>query len=142
MKVNNIIKTGLLLAVAYFMVAIASLLNFSAFAGQGGEGATSCDVISSSKVVIGNQSSKEIVATHAQNAYVIVTQPINATNTVSLGFDTDATTASGFVIGSSTATYHPTVLEMGLNTDFPYTGAVNAITNLGSTTIGVTICRY
>lgn len=142
MQLSQVIKPIIIIGLVYAIIGVLALVDKTGFAGEGGAGATSCDIISSTQVVIGDDSSTEIVANHAQNAYVLITQPINATNTVSIGFDSAATTASGFVIGSSTATYHPSVLEVGLNTDFPFTGAVNAITNLASTTIGVTICRY
>lgn len=133
----------LLLGVVLVIVGIYNLTTGNLFGGEGGQGAASCDIISNANVAIGDDSSVEIVAGHAQNAYVVVTQPINATNTVSLAFGEDAVAgATGYKLGSSTAEYHPNTLVFGLNSDFPYTGSIEAITNIGSSTIGVTICRY
>lgn len=112
-------------------------------AGEGGAGATDCDIISSTNVVIGHQKATEIVASAANNAYVVISQPITATNTVAISLGSaPSITGSAIKLAPGTASTSPDKLVVGLNSDFSYTGAVNAITNLGSTTIGVTVCRY
>lgn len=107
-----------------------------------GPSATECDLVATTSVAIGHQSSTQIVAANALNAYVRIEQPSTATNTVFIAYGATATTQNSTRLSSSTNSMIPDRIEMGLDTDFPYTGAVSAITNQGSTTVGVTVCRY
>jgi hypothetical protein len=139
-------KKGILLIIVglvFIAIGIFNLVTKDSLAGEGGQGATSCTVVASTTVIIGNQSSTRIVQPYAQNAYVIVQQPMFATNTVALSFNSSSTILQGYDLASApTATTSPDKLVFGLNSDFPFTGFVEAITSAGSTTIGVTVCRY
>lgn len=146
MNIKDIFVSGIILVILFFSGAGA--VNFwNASKGEDtlkGEGpaATECDLVATTTVVVGNQSSTQIVAAHSLNAYVRIEQPSTATNTVFLAYGATASAANATRLSTSTNTMIPDNIEMGLDTDFPYTGAVSAITNLGSTTVGVTVCRY
>lgn len=129
----------LALSIALFIFTHAEQL----LAGDGGTDAQACTMVATTTVVIGNQSSTQIVAAAANNAYVIISQPPNASNTVAIGFGvTPSLTTSSYLLASSSMSIIPDRLVLGLNTDFPYVGAINAITNISSTSVGVTVCRY
>lgn len=85
-----------------------------------------------------------VVGTTTNRAYTRISQLDNATNTVSVSFSQGAaatlTTGQVLSIGAATGTQY--TLEAGLNTDFPYTDAITAITDKGSTTVIVTNCTY
>jgi hypothetical protein len=131
-----------LVGIAIFCLGLWSLSTektdaFSSVAGSG------CNVVSTTTINIGNQTATTIVASAANNAYVLIQQPVNATNTVALGLGANASlTGSGIKLAPGGASTSPDSQAFGLNAPMPYTGSVSAITNLGSTTLGVTICRY
>ena len=137
---------GLVLIALGAMLVLFGLFNFNkdeALSGQGGVGATSCTVVSSTTVGIGHQKSVEIVASASNNAYVIISQPVFATNTVAIGLGGTANlVTSGIKLAPGTASTSPDQIVLGLNSDFPFTGSIEAITNAGSSTIGITVCRY
>lgn len=105
---------------------------------------SACRVASTTRVKVGNQSSVMVVGTTTNRAYTRISQLDNATNTVSVSFSQGAaatlTTGQVLSIGAATGTQY--TLEAGLNTDFPYTDAITAITDKGSTTVIVTNCTY
>lgn len=96
---------------------------------------------------IGPGLSTRILATSTNRAWASIRQPLNATNTPSVAFNQDikATLAGGISLmstsGMNTAstTDH---IEFGLQTAFPYTGSVTAISNLATTSLQVTECQY
>lgn len=100
---------------------------------------------STSKVTIGHQLSTQVLATSSRRAWARVQVDQNATNTVALALnDVTATLNNGILINQALTNGASTtpVLDFGLNTEFPYTGAVKALTNLGSTTLLITQCTY
>ncbi len=105
----------------------------------------SCVASSTSIVTVGNQLDSLILATSSARAWARIQMPNNASSTIYLGFKNDAaaTAISGLPIaeisGASTSTPY---IDFGLNTDFPYTGAVHGLTAFGSTTVFVTQCLY
>lgn len=92
---------------------------------------------------VGHQVSSTVLAAHSNRAYARIERVVNtlgtATNTPSIAFNdgTAATLTSGLTLSTSTP-----YIEFGLDTDFPYVGAVTGITETGSTTVRVTECRY
>lgn len=113
------------------------------FGGQGGAGANSCTIFSQAEVIVNPYTSTEIVASHAQNAWVHIEQGPSVADNVYLGFGATAVVGAGTVLASTTATINiPTSIDLGLNTDFPFTGAVNGITSSATTTVNVVVCRY
>lgn len=127
-----------------FVILAAWLQGYSggSFAGEGGMGAASCTMSATTTVVVGNGGSTVVIPAYAQNAYVRIQQPPNASNTVHLGFGVAATMNSSAQLATSTYPNKPDAMTLGLNTDFPFTGYVSAITDLGSTSLDVIICRY
>lgn len=100
------------------------------------------DYCSNSRAVLGHQVATTIVAASSTRSYMRIEQPINATNTVSYALGTAATIASGAQLTTATTTSPVAFVEMGIATDNPYTGAVSAITNVGSSTVLVTECGF
>lgn len=102
-----------------------------------------CTTSSITAVAVGNQLSTQVLATSSNRAYARIQEVRNAaggaTTTPSLSFNEDvpATAGNGLQLSTSTPT-----IDFGLNTDFPYIGAVQAITDTSSTTLRVTECTY
>lgn len=111
-------------------------------AGQGGLNANSCTMLSVASVAIGNQSATEILASKPNRAWARIQNIRNATNTPALSFENTATLTTGIRLGSELTTTTPAYFELGLNTDFPYTGSTSAITDNGSTTVNIVDCLY
>jgi uridine phosphorylase len=98
---------------------------------------------------IGHQASSQVLATTsvsqegASRAYARIQLPVlasgSATNTASLSFKQGSAAAANVGIVLSTTTPY---IEFGLNTAFPYNGAVTALSSTGSTTLLVTECVY
>ena len=103
----------------------------------------SCAVSTVTQATIGNDLSSVVLSAYSNRAWakieLVETTAGVATNTPSISFDegADATLTGGLKLSTSTPS-----ITFGLNTYFPYTGAVTGITDVGSTTIRVTECRY
>ena len=105
-------------------------------------GAT-CDTSVTSRIVFGDDLSTTIMVASTSRAYARLQQSRDsvgvATSSVFLSFDEGvaATVNSGLELSTTTP-----FIEFGIDTDFPYTGAVTAIGNSGSTTVLATICNF
>lgn len=127
-----------------FLLSIVAILGggyaVQDLGGAGGLGANSCTA-SSSAVTLGHQRVIQILPARANRAWVRLLQPVNATNTVYVSYGGTASVSSDYLT-TATAT-SPVVSDLsGLNTDFPFVGAVTALTSTGSSTIRVTECIY
>lgn len=132
-------ETLLLLAFAILVIgAVFLTTGGEEFSGQGGVTATACSISSQTRVSIGDDVSTQVVASDARNAYTLLQLALDESNAVYLGFGQDAVTTGGLILDAST----DRSLAVGLNSDFPFTGAINAITNTSSTTLYVTVCEY
>jgi len=110
----------------------------------GGKSASDCTA-SSTTYTIGNEESTEVLPAYGLRAWATVQQPFNATNTASVAFGEDAVSGQGYGLNldnNSTGASTTDSVRFGLNTDLPYTGAVEVITSTGSTTANVIECRY
>lgn len=109
----------------------------------GSVNAQKCSVSSTQVALVGHQLSSTILSANETRAYAKIQQPVNATNTVSLSFDEGAAAVlnRGIQLYGVYSTTSPSI-EFGRATDFPYTGAITGITNLGSTTVLITECSY
>lgn len=123
---------------AFFISSTTPVADSSGF----GHLSRKCTVNATSSVVVGDDGSKTILAANSNRAWAKVQNRLNATNTVSINFDAPATTNSGLQLVGNNASATPAYLEFGLNADFPFTGAVTARTNAGSSTIRVVQCIY
>lgn len=110
--------------------------------GAGGVGARACTV-TESVAAVGDDISSTVLSAYSNRAWASIQLPLLAsaavaTNTASLSFGGTAALNTGYTLATSTL---GTPL-FGLNTDFPFVGAVTAITSTGSTTLHVIECRY
>ena len=131
-------------AVLTLFLALGFLLTGFSNHAEADETTPKCTTSTVSAVPVGNQFALQVLATSTgQRAYAMLQQVTTAggvaTSSVSLGFNEDVALTSGNGIQLSTST--PTI-TFGLNTDFPYDGAVRAITDTGSTTLRVTECLF
>ena len=106
---------------------------------NGGDNATACTLKSAASVSVGNQLSTVVLPANARRAWAIV-EPISTANIVGVILGSTATTTS--VNSMFVGTASSSVLTLGLNTDLPYAGDVQVITNNSSTTVRVTECTY
>lgn len=105
-----------------------------------------CDTYSSTSATVGADISSTILTAYSNRAYARIQVVNSASSTISLSFDegADAVVGEGitlnqYELGGATTTPY---IEFGLNTDFPYVGAITGITNMGSTTLQITECRF
>ena len=134
------------------LVGVASILGvgivwlYSNWQSQAlaGANADSCAVTTVSASVVGDDLSSTVLARNSNRAWAQIELPVTsagiATNTVALSFDEGAVAVLGSGLTLSTTT--TLTKEFGLQTPFPYTGAVTGITNTASTTVRVTECSF
>lgn len=117
--------------------------------GNRADGATSisCNNLTQSIVQVGKDVSVSVLATSSRRSWARIGIPTNASTTFLLSVANGATTTAGNgtillnnpnVTGASSS---PTI-DFGLNTAFPYTGTVQALSLYGSSTLVVTQCSY
>lgn len=105
-----------------------------------GFSAFDCSVQNSSSVAIGDDISSTLFSGHSRTAYAEISVVGSAGQDFYLSFDEGASAVVGEGVHLS-ATTTPKVV-FGLNTDFPYTGAVTGISSSATTTLSLTVCRY
>ena len=126
-------------------IAIAALFLFFAFfpSARSEVDSQRCNVSTISGAQVGNQLSRQILATTTNRAFTRIeqvrTSDGTATSTVHVAFNGDLPATSGTGLTLSTTTPY---IDFGLNTDFPYQGAVQGLTSTGSTTVRITECVY
>lgn len=136
--------------VAVLIIVLA--LAFSRSSGEpnvsggtsGGSLADACTTLTSSVATISNSASSVVLATSSNRAYAKITMMLDATgmatSTPYLAFTNGAAAVvnSGVRLATSTQS-----IEVGLNTDYPYTGAVSGILlGGGASTVLITTCSY
>jgi hypothetical protein len=125
---------------AIALATIALIVNFSGGSAElGGISDASCSVSSTETVTIGDDVSVQVLAAASNRAYARITALDGEANTISLSFDEGAAAVDNQGALLHDASYY---IEVGRNTDLPYTGAVTAITDTSSTTVAVTDCLY
>ena len=116
--------------------------------GGNGPATRLCDVSTVAIATVGFETvaalSTQLLSTSSLRAWARIQQPASATNTIAVSFNEDQAAAleGGLLIGDHSATNTPTFIDFGLNTDFPYTGAVRGLADKGTTTVHVTQCNY
>lgn len=144
MKLSILQVWGVAFISAFILIAGAHLLSGKDTLGSyAGFAAYDCSVSTSTTVVV-NPQSTTILAEHSRRAWASIQQPRNATNTIALSFNEGASAVAngGFQLSIGTSSSPINEITFGLNTDFPYTGAVTGIASAGTTTVLVTECRY
>ena len=108
--------------------------------GGGMEASRDCDITITTMVEIGASNSSTILSATSGRSYARIQQARDthgrSTSTPYLSFGGTAVSESGFMLSTTTP-----FVELGMTTDFPYTGTVTGITNTGSTTVTVIECR-
>lgn len=140
---KTFVLTSILFVFAMF-VGIMFRDAKSTYAGGDGFTASSCTA-SSSSITIGDDISTQVLASSSRRAWATISLGNNATNTVSVAWnDVTAVHNTGTLLNGAVTNGASTTpsISFGLNTDFPYTGAVKVITNFSTTTLLVTQCNY
>lgn len=106
----------------------------------------SCTTSTTRSVPVGHQEALTVFSASTTRAWASIQVPSSATNTVAIAFGGTAAIGQGYQLvptsySGTGGTTTPSV-QFGLNTDLPYTGAVTALTNTGSTTLLVTECNF
>ncbi len=108
----------------------------------------SCTTSTTRVVFIGHQVATTVFSASSTRAWASVQVPQSATNTVAIAFGGTAVLGQGYQLvpvqessNTTSGTTTPSV-QFGLRTDLPYTGAVTALTNNGSTTVLVMECNF
>lgn len=112
---------------------------------------STCQVSVTTSVLIGHDESLTILAASSTRAWARIQVPNGATSTTFLNLDSStasSTVGNGLALFATTTTngqvmlISPTFIDIGIQTNFPMTGAITAINNNGSSTILVTECGY
>lgn len=110
--------------------------------GQGvvATGARRCTTSTVASVTVGNDLTTTVLSAYSNRAWARIQVADGEVEPIFLSFDDGAaaTVDNGLAITATSTTG----MEFGLNTWFPYVGAVTAITGTASTTVLVTECRY
>ena len=131
---DKILATTLIL-----FVAVSALGAYSAHKPVSGSATSLCDV-TTTKVSIGHQAATTLLSAGSYQ-WVQIVQPINATNTVYLGIATTPVAGSGSYLTPATTTSPVQSVTLGFSVDRPFKGAIQAITNNGSSTVEVLTCK-
>lgn len=137
-------------------VAVLSAIHFSglsdvSFGANATPGTRGCTPTATRVASVGNLNSLQILATSSLRSYAIISALPGAipTSTVFLAFNSDARatkdTGTGPVLSGTSTSPSATTTQtnaFGLNTDWAYTGAVQAITSMGSTSVSITECNF
>lgn len=124
---------AVLAVVIYTQVSPAKVLG-------GGLSNPSCNTETTTRVTVGDDIATTVLATTTNRAYARLQLNNGETNNVYVAFnDAVPSTSLGIpMIASSSLA----VLEFGLNTDYPTTGAVKIRTNNSTTTLSLITCNY
>lgn len=106
----------------------------------GGVKERSCAVNTVTAVAVGADLTTTVLPAYSNRSWARVGVASAETEPIFVSFDEGAaaTVSNGVILTATSTTY----IDFGLNADFPYTGAVTAITNTASTTLMITECRY
>jgi hypothetical protein len=146
MKAAVVVVLGAFVTVVAIVAGILFYTPQESLAGGDGFTANNCVVSTSTAISVGLQpGASTVVGTSSRRAWAQIIQVDAATNTVSLNFNQGAPATiatAGIQLGQGSSSSTATGIAFGLNTDLPYTGAVTAITDKGSTTVRVIECNY
>ncbi len=126
------------------IIALVLLGGWYLWSMNGGTGTVissrDCTTNTVASVAVGDDLTTTILSAYSNRAWARIQVADGEVEPVFLSFDEGAAaTADNGLALTATST---TAIDFGLNTDFPYTGAVTGITGTASTTVLVTECRY
>lgn len=134
-------KEKIIIAIVVVVGILLSLNGFNADVSLGGSSASQkCEVSSVTAIAVGNDVSTTILSIASNRAWATIGVADGETEPIFVSFDEGAAaTVNNGVILTATST---TKIDFGLNTLFPYTGAVTGITGTASTTVMITECKF
>lgn len=127
---------GVLLLVGATLISTNKVEN--PLAGGDGFSAFDCTISTNSSTSVGDDIATTVLSAHSRRAWAKVQLLGTDSNTASISLGGTAVAGTGLNIASSS----PKEVVFGLNTDLPFTGAVSVITDISTTTVKVTECRY
>lgn len=140
-----LVLVGVVFAIGTYAYAASTFSVLKDPNGEPAKNGAVCTVGTQAPVTVGHQQATKILATSTTRAWARIAVVNNATTTAWLAFnDVSAVANRGVGLNLANANGASTTpeLDFGITTDFPYNGAVSAITNFGSTTLMVTECNY
>lgn len=140
---NHIVIIALVISVLAILAPYVLKEN-KALGSAASRATADCLVSTSTASLITSSASRQLLGTSTIRAWARIQQPLNATNTVQLAFNQDvaASPTSGVSLPNATTSQYQTSIEFGLNTDFPYTGAVTGSTSVSGAIVQVIECNY
>lgn len=135
---------ALAVSITLFSFIYVLLPKQQVLGGSGAVSSQACTISTETAVPIGNQVSSTLLAANSRRAWAIVQQPLNATNTINVSFNSGAaaTLLTGIALQNASTTEGIYEIHFGLDTEFPYTGAVTGIAKSASSTVNITQCTY
>lgn len=108
----------------------------------GGFSDRGCNFTNTASSTVVASSPTQLLATSTRRAWARIQKDLSAvaSSTIFLSFNGAVSGAFSNIALNASST--ETAIEIGLNTEIPYTGSVHAITNTGSTYVLVTECVY
>lgn len=109
----------------------------------GGLTDSKCIVSTSTAMVVGDDTSTQLLGNEPNRAWARVQQLEGSSNSIWINLDeaNAAVVGTGIVLAKSSSTTNDSFM-FGKNTDMPYTGEVTAITDTSSTSVLVVDCLY
>lgn len=145
-KDTSLLYPGIaLIAIVFLLVLFAAYTPKDA--ALGGNTDPKCTTSSIAAVPVANTSTLLVATSSNVRAFTRIQQRVDvngtATSTIYLAFNQGAAaTANSGLALNATTTQSVDHIDFGLNTDFPYVGAVYGITSTGATSVLVTTCDY
>lgn len=147
LKITGLVLVGLILC-ATLLALWAPLISYGANALLDENRnprvfGSSCTVYTQVAVAVNATATTTLLAASSSRAWARIQQPINASNTVQLALNgLPLLVNAGLQLTPATTSSAVPLIDFGLNTGFPYTGAVTASTTAGASTVFVTECGY
>lgn len=137
-------KDKFLSLIAFTIAVAVVVIGINAIRGKtaiGGAMVTSeCTVSTVANSAVGNELTTTLLAAYSNRAWARIQVADGEVEPIFVSFDEGAaaTVDNGLALTATSTTY----IDFGLNTEFPYTGAVTGITGTASTTVLITECRF
>ncbi len=131
--------------IKYILIIVAVILGgwylYSVNGGQGGSiSVRACTTNTVASVAVGDELTTTVLSAYSNRAWARIQVADGEVEPIFLSFDEGAaaTVGNGLALTATSTT----AIDFGLNTEFPYVGAVTGITGTASTTVLITECRY
>ncbi len=127
-------------AIAIGVLLLLSPVGLDVLGGSTSLTKLKCTTNTVSSVAVGNELTTTVLPAYSNRAWARIQVADGEVEPIFLSFDegADATVDNGLALTATSTTF----IDFGLNVEFPYVGAVTAITGSASTTVLITECRY